>query len=252
MRRLYTLLLTLLLLPAVSAVAQEQRMYLLRQSGEVIFSLPVSEVDSVTFATSDGDKSCVVNGHSFIDLGLPSGTLWASCNVGAESDTEDGDFFPWGEAKPNKKSTERTAKWHKVTYPYDVLSAEDDAATAQWGAPCSMPTKADVVELLNTENTRCTWTDDYNGSGVKGYIVESVRNGNKVFFSASGIYYNGRQMGQGTYCMYWTSTPYAEPGMTAYVDEGAWKLTFVDTYQNFTAETWGFRSDASSVRAVVH
>lgn len=248
MKRLYKLLLALLLVPAaLPALAQNERMFIYGTDGTKLISLAVSEIDSVTFTESKGGGETET--HKYVDLGLPSGLLWAECNVGAETASADGYYFGWGETEPNAKITEASAKWHNVEYPYAELAAEDDAATVLWGSPWRTPTKDDVAELLSADNTTNTWTDDYNGTGVAGRIVKSVHNGNEIFFPAAGIMYNGNAMGKGSYCMYWTSTPYYVDGMTTFINQCAYNLTGVGSGQGL-AGTYGFRSDGCNVRAV--
>ena len=133
------------------------------------------------------------NGHEYVDLGLPSGLKWATCNVGASKPEEYGDYFAWGDTVPYYSSQDpltwkegksagydwSTYKWCKGsyktltkycsesnfdTYGYNgytdsdtTLVAEDDAASYQWGGSWRMPTKDDIEELLATKEK----TDDY-------------------------------------------------------------------------------------------
>ena len=114
--------------------------------------------------------------HDYVDLGLPSGTLWATCNVGADSPEDYGDYFAWGETQPKdtydwstyqycngsyntltKYSVEFFDSWYEqyTNYGYNgfidnltTLLPEDDAATANWGADWRMPTKKDLARAL--------------------------------------------------------------------------------------------------------
>ena len=133
------------------------------------------------------------NGHEFIDLGLPSGLKWATCNVGATSPEEYGNYYAWGET-----ATKETYDWSNyfdtsdggstfTKYTTDgktTLEPEDDAAAVNWGGQWRMPTDAEWTELR--ENCEWTWTDDYNGTGVAGRIVTSNINGNHIFLPAAG------------------------------------------------------------------
>ncbi len=165
------------------------------------------------------DKSVMVNGHMFVDLGLPSGLLWASVNIGAEVATEDGVRFAWGETN----MTEKEDFFDQVYYKYynsdnpegeftkynstdkkTTLDKEDDAAYVNWGAPCRMPTHAEVEELSNPEY--CTWTLSDGG----GYIVTSKKNGNSIFLFACGTPFDGILDG---YCVqgnFWTSSKFVD------------------------------------------
>lgn len=154
------------------------------------------------------------NHHEWVDLGLPSGTKWAICNIGATKPEEYGDYFAWGETAPKKIYTWNTYKhahgnYDKLTKYCDnsakygndgfsdnkhTLDPEDDAARVSWGNKWCMPTAAQQEELLN--ECYCVWTDNYNGSGIKGWIIykakgasdKGVRIGEGESSSASYIY----------------------------------------------------------------
>ncbi len=130
----------------------------------------------------------------YVDLGLPSGTLWATCNVGASAPEQYGDYFAWGETQPKSKYSWSTyahgtsssdLKKYNATDGLTVLDPEDDAATANWGGDWRMPTYAEQNEL----RTECTWswTADYNSTGKAGYIVTSKKDTSKsIFLPAAG------------------------------------------------------------------
>ena len=148
-----------------------------------------------------------VASHDYVDLGLPSGTKWATYNVGATTPTQFGDRFAWGETQPKEEYSWDTYKWCKykeqdmdnnptdfTKYVLDKyrgkldkkerLDAADDAATSNWGSAWRMPTKEEGDELL----AGCTWewTDNFNGTGVAGRIGTSKSNSNTIFLPAAG------------------------------------------------------------------
>ena len=101
----------------------------------------------------------MINGHKFVDLGLPSGLLWAECNIGASEPEEAGYSYRWGEVeadivnegykfKDGNTYTKYTKKDAKTT-----LEPEDDAATVLWGKNCHIPTKKEFEELVKY----CKW-----------------------------------------------------------------------------------------------
>ena len=117
-----------------------------------------------------------------IDLGLPSGTKWACCNVGASKPEGYGSYYRWGETSPLVLGET------PVEYPYDggvlgdnIAGTQYDAATASWGAPWKMPTNDQINELL--EKCTSTWTTQ---NGVNGSMF-TVSNGMKIFLPAAGI-----------------------------------------------------------------
>ena len=158
--------------------------------------------------------------HAWVDLGLPSGTKWAICNVGATTPEGYGNFYAWGETEPKSNYSWATYKWCNGTsttitkYNTDgsygtvdnktVLDPADDAARANWGGEWRMPTDAEWTELR--ENCEWTWTSDYNGTGVAGRIVTSNTNGNAIFLPAAGFRQFGDLINAGYIGFYWSSS----------------------------------------------
>uniref|UniRef100_UPI003FEDAAD8 hypothetical protein n=1 Tax=Alloprevotella sp. TaxID=1872471 RepID=UPI003FEDAAD8 len=141
--------------------------------------------------TEGKDGVYVINGHKFVDLGLPSGLLWATRNVGAESIYEIGNYYSWGEIEPKNNYTLTTYKWFdgdeftKYT-PEDgkrELDAADDVATVKWGKKCRLPKFAEAIELV----TKCKWEWrlSYDNQSINGYLVTGP-NGNSIFLPAAG------------------------------------------------------------------
>ena len=133
----------------------------------------------------------VINGHKFVDLGLPSGLLWATRNVGAESIYEIGNYYSWGEIEPKNKYTLTTYKWFDgdefTKYNREdgkrELDAADDVATVKWGKKCRLPKHAEAIELV----TKCKWEWrlSYDNESITGYLVTGP-NGNSIFLPAAG------------------------------------------------------------------
>ncbi len=210
-------------------------------------------------------KSVKNNGynHEYVDLGLPSGTLWATCNVGATKPTEYGDLFAWGEPTPKETFTWENYKWCNGNYntltKYNskskygtvdnkkVLEPQDDAATVNWGNKWRMPTTKEQYELV--EGCDWEWTDNYEGSGVAGRIGKSKHNGNTIFLPAAGYCKdNGRNYeDKNKTGGYWSSSP-SSP--TTYY---AWHFFFGLTthdIRNSCGQNYDNRSIGRSVRAV--
>lgn len=133
----------------------------------------------------------------YVDLGLPSGLLWATRNVGSNRPEEFGSYFAWGETTPKDSYSWDTYKYangsntsltkYCTSYSYgkvdyiEVLEEKDDAATANWGKPWRTPTLIETQELIN----KCKWTSTTR-NGVNGYTVTGP-NGNSIFIPAAGI-----------------------------------------------------------------
>lgn len=152
-----------------------------------------------------------------VDLGLPSGTLWADRNVGADSPEAYGDYFAWGETEPKSTYNWSTYKWCKGDYDTmtkystdssygtvdnkTVLDLEDDAAYVNMGTDWRMPTYDELKELSNT----CTWTWTTQ-NGTKGYKVTGP-NGNSIFLPAAGCRGDsGLGSGAGSGGFYWSAS----------------------------------------------
>ena len=183
----------------------------------------VSNTASYTF-TTQGDLQLLakfesknnINGHEYVDLGLPSGLKWATCNVGANSPEEYGGYYAWGETEEKSSYGWSTYKWCNGSYNtmtkyctdrYDgtvdnktVLDPGDDVAHVKWGGSWRMPTKAEQDELRN----KCSWTWTAQ-NGVNGYRVTGP-NGNSIFLPAVG-YRSGTSVYIGGYDgFYWSSS----------------------------------------------
>ena len=163
-----------------------------------------------------GGGTGFINGHAYVDLGLPSGTLWATCNVGATSPEGYGDFFAWGETEPKTSygwnnykycvfdpaygidgSNSLTKYCDNSRFGYrgfkdnrHILLPIDDAATANWGDGWCMPSWEEWDELL--AYTTQTWT---TLNGVNGCLY-TASNGNAVFLPAGGIFMSQMSVGQ--------------------------------------------------------
>ncbi len=144
------------------------------------------------------------NDHSWVDLGLPSGKKWATCNVGATSPEEYGDYFAWGETSTKAEYTEENSTIYGKIMNDISGNAQYDAARANWGGNWRMPTYDELNELRNN----CTWTWTTQ-NGVKGYNVEGP-SGNSIFLPAAGRR-NGSSLNSAGSCgYYWSSTPFVD------------------------------------------
>ncbi len=180
-----------------------------------------------------GNKTVTVKGGStvnFVDLGLPSGTLWADRNVGASAPEAYGNYYAWGETSSKEDycwstyldggiventdcGTEKDIIWCKYGDKADIAGTSYDAATVNWGAGYKMPTKAQCEELNNSSYTTWTWCDGvnekYDNTTVKGYKVTSKTNGNSIFLPAAGYRFDTESNYiAGVLGYYWSSSLY--------------------------------------------
>ncbi|MBR4155814.1 MAG: hypothetical protein IKU01_03800 [Bacteroidales bacterium] len=175
------------------------------------------------------------NGYEYVDLGLPSGLKWATCNVGAKSPEKPGHYFAWGETIS------------KLSYPYNGGNygkfmndfsgdKKHDAARAKWGGNWRTPTTDEFRELLD----KCTW-ENTKVNGKYGYKVTGP-NGNSIFLPAAGYMTSKSNNGVGSCGHYWTSTP------PRYTDMGTQLL-----FDNLRPRLWGenSRGEGASIRPVI-
>ncbi len=145
-----------------------------------------------------------LNGHEWVDLGLPSGLKWATCNVGATKPEDYGNYYAWGETTTKSDYDEANSLTHRRKWGDISGNATYDAARANWGGTWRLPTKAEIDELVNN----CTWIWTTQG-GHNGYKVTGP-NGNFIFLPSTGCQAFELFYDVGSVCDYWSSTPKEE------------------------------------------
>lgn len=201
----------------------------LKDGSEVEYS--VKDIDRLRFEKVLLTDT-IINGHLFVDLGLPSGTKWAAENLGTDSIDTVGHYYAWGEvATKSSFYTSSAPSYNKrfsalyeagIIGEDSVLTAEHDAATAIWGEGCRMPTKEDFQELIDN----CTFNLNLE---AKGYDVVG-KNGKSIFLPFAGNIFKTDMYYFGTEDRIWTST-FDEGNYTAgsawifsYTEKGVIKL----------------------------
>lgn len=210
-------------------------------------------------AWEDNDFMPILKTHEYVDLGLPSGTLWASSNVGAYRPQDAGLFFAWGDTEGHGTDPDdgylyswENYKWANVvgedtyftkycsdssrgldgfTDGKSVLDPDDDAAFVNWGSEWRTPTKEQFEELRDV----CTWTPMTIGD-ISGYDVEGP-NGNTLFLSEAGWRIDDMMLEGGSYWSRTTSTDDVGGAYQLAWDEWGWY-------------TFGGRLNGQSVRPV--
>ncbi len=164
------------------------------------------KTSSIEFAANIAMMMPELEMHDCVDLGLS--VKWATCNVGATTPEEYGDYFAWGETETKDKYSWATYKWgtssnmtkYNTTDGKTILDPEDDAAQVHWGDKWRMPSKEEVDEL--TQQCSWIWTTRNN---VNGYKVTGP-NGNSIFLPAAGYKGSGPTYPAGEDGLYWTNT----------------------------------------------
>lgn len=175
------------------------------------------EKKNCTCSCSDGGETTdPYNGHEYVDLGLPSGLKWATCNIGANSPEEYGDYFAWGATAPQEiydwvhtpYQTQDTDDYRKTKFlkyigaedlaDYKdsnatdedalktVLDPEDDAAHVNWKGIWRMPTKSEIQELFN--NSYRHYVTSYNNKDVEGLVVFKAKSNNDIKQIGTGAF----------------------------------------------------------------
>lgn len=201
------------------------------------------------------------NGFEYVDLGLPSKTMWATCNIGANKVTDSGLLFQWGRVdgykygdtnhkfRTNAQNLEdgsiseyipitSSGKTYKVN---DILDIADDAAHVNMGGKWKMPTQTQYSEMFSN-TTRTVIKDLKNKQKVIGMMFTSKINGKRLFIPFAGYWYNGSFYALGSSAYVWSSQVHS-----SFVDS-AYRLS---CYSGGDANVFSnFRSGAFSVRGV--
>lgn len=179
------------------------------------------------------------NGFEFVDLGLPSGTLWSAMNVGADKPTDFGLYFQWGDVQgykaeqvgKDKQFNQADYKWHsdgeytKYKTTGATLKLEDDAANHYMGGSWHIPTPEQIQELI--DNTTSNWVklDKVNGR------LFTSKNGKSIFIPAVGVAYDGSIRNTEWHGSVWSSmlnAASADYGQFLYFNSGAAYLDYYD------------------------
>lgn len=155
--------------------------------------------EELTFKTKP--VSGTLNGHKWVDMGLPSGLKWATCNVGASSPEDYGNYYQWGMTYTQSYYNNETCTTYKKDIKEFSGNPTYDVARNKWSSTWRVPKYWEMRELRN----ECTWVWT-TVNGIKGYRVTGP-NGNSIFFPAAGCIWGSSVSGKGVQLKYWSSTP---------------------------------------------
>ena len=237
MKKFSTFLLVLLLaLVSSTASAQSYPRGDVDQDGAVNISDLSCLIDYLLSGTWPDDPVTPPDEGDWVDLGLPSGTLWATRNVGASAPEDYGDYFAWGETAPKDYYDWSNYKWCNgselsitkyctdSSYGYNgftdgktELDPEDDAAYVNWGSVARMPSMRQIQELCY----HCTWQWTQR-NGVNGQLGTGP-NGNTIFLPAAGYHWSHPPIDAGSWGIFWSrmlvdSEDYSYKAYCLYID----------------------------------
>ena len=211
-------------------------------------------------AATEQSGNGTANGHDYVDLGLPSGTLWATCNMGASKSEGYGSYYAWGETKPQSNNAYSWNSYKYANGDYNKLTkycndskygnngfadkltelqSGDDPVVTNWGGGWRTPSKAQWDELLS--NTTNQWT---TRNGVNGRLFTSKKNGQTLFLPAAGIHMDGELKYSGSYGFYWSRS------LGTRYPSSAWYLHFSSGDYHVLDYSDGDRSCGFCVRPV--
>lgn len=183
-------------------------------------TIPAKKTTNIQQKTKHKSTTGSIAGHEWVDLGLPSGLKWATCNVGASSPEESGIYFAWGETTSkdsyNHANSLTRGKFNTELCSQGIigdnsnLTTAHDAARSKWGNTWRIPTKSEFEELEN----ECKWIWTSIG-GHNGYKITG-KNGNSIFLPAAGSRFETSLRGINNNGMYWSSTPQTQYEGLAY------------------------------------
>ena len=160
--------------------------------------------------TKNKELTGTIGDHEWVDLGLPSGLKWATCNVGASAPEEYGDYYAWGETEPKTDYTTISSLTYKISFrklknsgivdESGNLTKEYDVASTTWGDSWRMPTDDEFQELISS----CKWNFAAM-NGINGYLVTGPNNKN-IFLPAAAFRQNSTVENLGEFGDYWSST----------------------------------------------
>jgi uncharacterized protein (TIGR02145 family) len=159
--------------------------------------------------TKKAELTGKINGYEYVDLGL--NVKWATCNVGASSPSDFGNYYAWGETTTTSDYSSSNSKTYGKSINDIKGNSQYDAARANWGGDWRMPTKEEMQELID----KCTWTWTKQ-NGVNGFKVTSKVNSNYIFLPVAGCRGGSSLRNAGSYGGYWSSTPFESSSNLAY------------------------------------
>lgn len=189
--------------------AQTTKNFVFYKGDQPVLTLQTTQVDSIVFAKKNESPNpepipesdisiCPDNNHPhMIDMGLPSGTKWACCNINASKPQQWGGYYAWGETTEKEEYSQSTCLHYGENLGNIISGTNYDAAHVIWGKGWVMPTVADAEELMN--NCKYEWMTFNETPGA----LFTASNGNKIFMPGAGNFYIDEYESRGSIGHYW-------------------------------------------------
>ena len=243
---------TAIALSRAAADGEKRYKMVIEKTDDTEVAVNVDGIAPITFRETGigGPQSytdCPDDNHPhLIDLGLPSGTMWACCNVGAEAPEGYGGYYAWGETKLKEEYDWETYKWcngsdNRITK-YNpngnnggviddktTLELSDDAASVRWGSPWRTPTSSQISELMSKCTSEATTRNGVNGREFTG------PNGAKIFLPYAGE--GGSSYNAGKQGRYWSSTLNTQNAFSSW---SSYCLEFVNPGKGYASRSKGY------------
>ena len=246
-----TLLISACIASVFTLFAQDQLM--VHQNNGNTTPFIASSVDSITIVSANNNTENK-NEHQYVDMGLS--VMWATCNIGASSPEEFGDYFAWGEKESKDEYTPENWKGTSST----TWEISNDPARNTWGGDWRVPTFWEFIELINNCKTQTCVKTGKDGYGILGTLFISKINGNKIFLPMAGHstidesdtmpytstgatgYYRSSQYGLGIMLFPWTGLDFIENQYPYYVGESV-RPVFGESTQTGNFEDYDIDED---------
>lgn len=209
-----------------------------------------------TYGDTPGDR--IIDGYDYIDLGLPSGMLWGKCNLGASEPTDIGNYYAWGETQTKENfelsnySFYSDSKYTAYTTADSEVSLkdDDDAVTKRHSDEdytCRIPTDEDFTELINSDNTTCTYTTQ---DDVYGLLVVSKKYNNHIFLPVAG-YMDGTSKKDNSVGFYWSKerSTTADDSKAHYLEIGSETNAIKDQQRHYGCSIRGVAKSTTNVQS---
>lgn len=208
-----SLLTTFLLLVVSLCMTAQEKVIIYYPTGNPTV-INVSDVDSIKFVyeepapdpTPSDYKPTTFPVATAVELGLPSGTKWASWNIGATNIYSYGGYYGWGDPTGNLTADNKSSDYYKFNSAQSIAGKSADIVHAKWGGNWALPTRAQFEELFNDQYTTVEKVNNYKDTGMSGWVVTSLTYPNNYIFLPSGGYVNTSGLQDcNSVTYYWTS-----------------------------------------------